>query len=151
MSDISEFQKNPLSERIKQFRAIGPISFLGVANKASYQFSIDAKSTVSKFRVGDFLKLSPVGSGQIQEWFSVVLDTYLPEQGRLSVRPLSQKVSFSRNQLYVLDEDATDWNAPKIARVLNLLKDPKFCPEVIQILLGHTKSFVSDATHWIEQ
>lgn len=152
MSDISEFQKNPLSDRVKQFRAIGPISFLGgAANKEGYQFSIDAKSTVSKFRVGDFLKLSPVGSGQIQDGFSVVLETYSPEQGLLSVRPLSQKVSFSRNQLYALDEDATDWNTPKIARVLNLLKDPKFCPEVIQMLLGHTKSFASNATHWIEQ
>ena len=106
---------------------------------------------VSKFRVGDFLKLSPVGSGQIQDGFSVVLETYSPEQGLLSLRPLSQKMSFSRNQLYALDEDATDWNAPKIARVLNLLKDPKFCPEVIQMLLGHTKSFASNTTHWIEQ
>lgn len=152
MSDISEFQKNPLPDRIKQFRAIGPISFLGSArNKESYQFSIDAKSMVSKFRVGDFLKLSPAGSGQIQDGFSVVLDSYSPEQGLLSVRPLSQKVSFSKNQLYALDEDATDWNASKITRVLNLLKDPKFCPTVIQMLLGHTKSFASDATHWIEQ
>lgn len=147
--DISELQKNPLPDRIKQFRAIGPIRFLSGAG--SSQFSIDAKSTVSKFRVGDFLKLSPVGSDQIQDGFSVVLDTYLPEQGLLSVRPLSQKVHFSRNQLYALDEDATDWNAPKITRVLNLLKDPKFRPEVMQMLLGHTKSFASDTSHWIEQ
>ncbi|MGL5263356.1 MAG: DEAD/DEAH box helicase [Candidatus Rhabdochlamydia sp.] len=151
MSDISEFQKNPLPERIKQFRAIGPIHFLGpAANKEGYQFSID-KQSVSKFRVGDFLKLSPVGSGQIQDGFSVVLDTYSPEKGLLSIRSLSQKVSFSKNLLYALDEDATDWNAPKIARVLNLMKDPKFSPEVIRLLLGHTKSFISDATGWVEQ
>ena len=152
MSDIVEFQKNPLPDRVQQFRAIGPISLLGgAANKGGYHFSIDTQSTVSKFRVGDFLKLSPVGSRQIQDGFSVVLDTYSPEQGLLSVRPLSQKVSLSRNQVYVLDEDATDWNAPKIARVLHLLKDPKFCPEVIHMLLGHTKGFASDAIHWIEQ
>jgi superfamily II DNA/RNA helicase len=152
MSEILEFQKNDLLERVKQFRAIGPISFLdGMGDKKCLQFSMDAKSTASKFRAGDFLKLSPVGSSQIQDGFSVILDTYSPEQGILSVRPLSQKVSFSRNQLYALDEDATDWNAPKIARVLNLLKDPKFCPEVIQMLLGHTKNLASDATDWIEQ
>lgn len=149
--EILEFQKNPLPERVKDFRAIGPMSFLAGADKKCYQFSLDAQSTISKFRVGDFLKLSPAGSGQIQDGFSVVLDTYSPEQGLLAVRPLSHKLSFSKNQLYALDEDATDWNAPKIARVLNLLKDPKFCPEVIQMLLGHTKSFPSDATHWIEQ
>jgi Lhr-like helicase len=152
MSEISEFQKNPLPERVEQFRAIGPMSFLGgAADKKCYQFSIDAQSTVSKFRVGDFLKLSPAGSSQIQDGFSVVLDTYSPEQGILSVRPLSQKVGFSRNQLYALDEDATDWNGPKIARILNLLKDPKFNPEVIQMLLGHVKSFASGTIDWIEQ
>jgi Lhr-like helicase len=151
-ADISEFQKNPLSERIKQFRAIGPLRFIGgTTNKEGYHFSIDAPSTVSKFRVGDFLKLSPVGSSQIQDGFSVVLDAYSPERGLLSVRPLSQKLSFSRNQLYALDEDATDWNAPKITKVLNLLKDPKFCPEVIEMILGHTKGFLSDATPWIER
>lgn len=152
MSDISEFQKNPLPERTKQFRAIGPIRFLSrMANKEGYEFSIDSKSTISKFRVGDFLKLSPIESDQIQDGFSVVLNTYSPEQGLLSVRPLSQKVSLSKSQLYTLDEDATDWNAPKIVRILNLLKDPTFCPEVIQMLLGHTKSFASGSTHWIEQ
>jgi Lhr-like helicase len=151
ISEISEFQKNPLSERVKQFRAIGPMSFLGrAADKKCYQFSIDAQSAVSKFRVGDFLKLSPVETGQIQEGFSVLLDTYSPEQGILSVRPLSQKVSFSRNQLYALDEDGTDWNAPKISKVLHLLRDPNFKPELIQILLGHVKSVVSGSIDWIE-
>ncbi len=100
---------------------------------------------------GDFLKLSPVGGYQIQEGFSVVLDTYSPEQGMLSVLPLSQKIRVSKNQLYALDEEATDWNAPKISRVLNLLKDPKFRPEVIQMLLGHVKGFASDSIAWIEQ
>jgi Lhr-like helicase len=153
MSEILEFQKNPFPERVKQFRTIGPMSFIGsAADRKCYQFSIDAKAMVSKFRVGDFLKLSPVGNRQIQDGFSVVLDTYLPEQGILSVRPLSQKVSFSRNQLYALDEDATDWNGPKIAKVLNLLKDPSFRHELIQLLLGHVKkSFASSAINWIEQ
>lgn len=152
MSEIVEFQKNPFSERVKQFRAIGPMSFLGgAADKKCYQFSIDAKSMASKFRVGDFLKLSPIRSDHIQDGFSVVLDTYSPEQGILSVRPLSQKVSFSKNQLYVLDENVTDWNAPKIARVLNLLKDPNFRPELIQMLLGRVKRFASNAIDWIEQ
>ena len=149
--EIGQFQKKSLPDRVKQFRAIGPIRFLGSTANKDYQFSIEEKPTVSKFRVGDFLKLSPVGSDQIQEGFSVVLKTYSPEEGLLSVRPLSQKASFGKNQSYALDEDATDWNAPKITRVLNLLKDPKFCPEVIEMLLGHTKSFGSDATHWIEE
>jgi superfamily II DNA/RNA helicase len=151
MFDISEFQKNPLSERLKKFRAMGPIRFLGkTKNKGSYQFFIDTISLVSKFRAGDFLKASFVGSEQIQEGFSVILESYLPEKRLLTLRPLSRNANFSRNQLYVLDEDATDWNAPKITRVLNLLKDSKKFTEVIQMLLGHEKSFTSNSIHWIE-
>lgn len=41
--DILEFQKNSLSERIKQFRAIGPMRFLGnAADRKCYQFSISS-------------------------------------------------------------------------------------------------------------
>lgn len=152
LSDILEFQKNSLLERVSQFRAIGPMSFVGCGtDKKCCQFSIEAKSAVSKFRVGDFLKLSPAGSSEIQDGFSVVLDSYSPEEGLLSVRPLSQKASFSRNQLYALDEDATDWNGPKITRVLNALKEPKFRPDLIQLLLGHVKNFPSCAADWVER
>lgn len=155
MHDILQFQKNSLAERVKQFRAIGPMRFNG-ANQRCYQFSIDIEAPVSKFRVGDFLKLSPVESSQIQQGFSVVLESYLPEEGRLSVRPLSQKASFSKHHLYALDEDATDWNAQKISQVLTRLKNPKLCPEVIQMLLGHTKSlakasFGAASDDWAEQ
>lgn len=151
MSEILEFQKKTLPERVSLFRAIGPMSFLGCSADKCYQFSIDAKSPVSKFRVGDFVKISPVASNQIQDGFSVVVDAYLPEQEFLLVRSLSQKVSFSKNQLYALDEDATDWNSPKIARVLNLLKNPNFRPDVMQMLLGHVRSFASRSLDWIEQ
>lgn len=153
ISEIVAFQKNPLSERVQQCRAIGPMSFLGGAtDKKCYQFSMDEKLTVSKFRVGDFLKLSPVKSSQIQDGFSVILDTYSPEEGTLTVRPLSRKVSFSKNQLYALDEDATDWNSPKIVKVLNLLNDRNFNPEVVQLLLGQVKrSSESSDLDWIER
>lgn len=153
-SEILKFQKQPLSERVKQFRSIGPISFLGNVThhkQRCYQFSIDTELMVSKFRVGDFLKISPVDSDQIQDGLSVILHSYSPEQGTLSIRPLSQKVSFSKNQLYALDESATDWNAPKIEKILHLLKNPNFRPDVIQILLGYAKSFTTSTTHWVEQ
>ncbi len=152
VSDLLEFQKNPLLERVKQFRAIGPMNFLGSGGYLkSFRFAIERNSIVSKFRVGDFLKLSPINVGQIQEGYSIVLESYSPEQGLLSVRSLSQKVSFSKNQFYALDEDITDWNAPKIIKVLHRFKDSKFCPEVMQMLLGQTKGFASDATPWVEQ
>jgi superfamily II DNA/RNA helicase len=150
--EILEFQKKPLQSRVKNFRAVGPLALLGTVLKGKqkcYSFSIDAESPVSKFRVGDFLKLSPIGNFQIQDGFSVTLESYSPEQRTLSLRPLSPKASLSKNQLYALDEDATDWNAPKIDKVLNLLKDPKFRPELMQMLLGNGRKFSS--SHWVQQ
>jgi superfamily II DNA/RNA helicase len=153
-NEILEFQKNPFSKRVEHFRAIGPIVFLGTVvqgKQKCYQFSIDSESVISKFRQGDFLKLSPIESSQIQDGISVVLESYSPEQAILAVRPLSAKISLNKKQLYVLDEDATDWNAPKIERVLNLLKDPKFRPELIQLLLGNGKSTSPTAASWVNQ
>lgn len=148
---ILEFQKNLLPERVEKFRAIGPLTFVSSEGPQRYLFSFDAKAPISKFRIGDFLKLSHVGSPHIQEGFSVSLESYSPEQGTLAIRPLSQKMPLSKNQLYVLDESATDWNAPKIEAVLNRLKDPHFRPEIIQMLQGSGKSFRSTTTQWVEQ
>lgn len=153
--EILEFQKNPFPIRVENFRSIGPLELISDAMNGKQKyffFSFDAVSTISKFRVGDFLKLSPLGSSRIQEGFSVILESYSPEKKTLSLRFLSQKVTLlNKKQLYALDEDATDWNAPKIERVLNLLKDPKYRPELIQILLGHVKNFSSSTPHWVEQ
>lgn len=152
--EILEFQKNPLSYRVENFRSIGPLAFLRTTKDAKqrcYHFSVDGESTASKFRVGDFLILSPAGSSQIQDGFSVVLESYSPEKGTVSVYPLSQKININKKQLYALDENAADWNAPKIEKVLHLLKDPKFRPELIQMLLGKGKSFPSNTIRWVEQ
>jgi superfamily II DNA/RNA helicase len=152
LADMLDFQKNPFSERAQQFRSIGPMRFLGFGkDRKCFQFSIDQKSPTSKFRVGDFLKLSPIDSSHIQDGFSVVLETYDPGEGVVVVRPLTQKVNLSRNQVYALDEDATDWNGPKITQVLNLLKDPKFRSDLIRMLLAGAAKSSTDATDWIEK
>lgn len=153
--EILEFQKNPLSMRVENFRAIGPLTFLGpisVSHQQCYSFSIEAEAPVSKFRVGDFLKLSPIGSSHIQDGFSVILESYSQEERILSVRSLSQKMPLSKKQLYALDECAIDWNGQKIEMVLNQLKNPKFRPELIQMLYGKGKNFSSStAARWAEQ
>ena len=148
------FQKNPLSARVEQFRAICPLSFLRVVSegkKICYVFSIDPKATIAKFRIGDFLKLSLASSTHIQDGFSVILTSYVPEEGILSVQSLSNKMPISKRQLYALDECATDWNAPKIEIVLQRLKDPKFRPELLQMLSGHGKNSATNAVEWIER
>lgn len=151
---ILEFQKNPLAERVANFRAIAPLTFLGAASNGphlSYAFSIDAENLVSKFRVGDFLKLSPIESTRIQEGFSVVLESYSATDKSLSIRSLSRKMPLSKRQLYVLDESAEDWNGKKIEEVLNRLKDPQLRPELIQMLYGIGRNFASNRVEWLEK
>lgn len=148
------FQKNPLSKRVEQFRAIGPLTFLKIIleeREILYFFSIDPKTPIAKFRVGDFLKLSPANSSQVQEGLSVILTSYSPEEGTLSVQSLSDKMFLSKKQLYALDECATDWNASKIETVLHRLKDPKFRPELIHMIHGHGKNSPTVAAEWVEQ
>ena len=139
---------------MEQFRAIGPLTFVGIVSEERefrYFLSIDPKAPIAKFRVGDFLKLSLGRSIQIQDGFSVILTSYSPEEGTLSVQSLSDKMPLSKNQLYALDECATDWNAPKIETVLHRLKDPKFRPELIHMLHGHGKNSPTTAAEWVEQ
>ena len=152
--EILEFQKQPLEMRVDQFRSIGPLTFLGTimeGKQKSYLFTYNRELPVSKLRMGDFLKLSPVGSSQIQEGHSVILESYSPEKKILSLRALSKKMWVSKHEFYALDEDATDWNGTKIKRVLNLLKNPKFRPELIQLLHGQGKVFSSDSLRWVEK
>ncbi|EKE08268.1 MAG: AAA ATPase, partial [uncultured bacterium] len=151
---ILAFQKNPLSTRVEQFRAIGPLAFLGIVSEGReirYFFSIDPKAPIAKFRVGDFLKLSIANSTQIQDGFSVILTSYSPEEGTLSVQSLSDRMPLSKNHLYAIDECATDWNAPKIETVLHRLKNSKFRPELTHMLHGHGKNSPIIAAEWVEQ
>jgi superfamily II DNA/RNA helicase len=154
MHEILEFQKNPAPIRVQHFRAISPLFFIGttlVDKQKSYQFSMGKDTVVSKFRQGDFLKLSPVESAQVQEGISVILEAYTPGSATLSVRPLSKKMSLNKGQAYVLDEPAEDWNALKIEKVLNRLKDPRFRPDLIQLLLGHGgREFPPTKAQWAQ-
>lgn len=151
--DILTFQKNPLKTRVEQFRAIGPCTFLETTRNGrqkSYHFSIEDNAPIAKFRVGDFLKLSPAEGSSIQEGFSVILEAYSPEKKRLIVRPIEQQLLLNKQTRYTLDENATDWNASKVEKVLNRLKEPAFRPELLQMLLGKGKTLPPHHLHWAE-
>lgn len=151
---ILELQRHPLSVRVGQFRAIGPCTFretLWQGKQKSYLFSMDAQTALSKFRVGDFLKVSLADSTQIQEGFSVVLQAYSPENKQLIVRPLEKKMMLSKHKSYAFDENAQDWNALKMQKVLNRLKSAQFRPELLQMLIGRGNAFPDSTLHWAEQ
>lgn len=71
--DILSLQEYSLQERVERFRAMGPLSFHGthldLEGRFLYEFQMDTEIGLSKFREGDFLKLSPVGAPDLQAGF----------------------------------------------------------------------------------
>lgn len=147
---ILEFQRNPLPHRVENFRAIGPLRFVAVDGPKRYLFSLVQRGAIAKFKVGDYLKLSPVGSSHLQEGFSVILESYCPDQGRVVVRSLLRRITIHPHQMYVLDECAEDRNTPKMQAVLQQCAQPHFRPEILQLLQGRAPPSLG-STEWVEK
>ena len=116
--DILTLQEFPLPERAERFRAIGPLMFSGAElddqGRFLYGFQTSPEVGLSKFREGDFLKLAPVGTPDLQSGFPVILADYHRHAGRLWARSRRGRLPLNRRLSYSLEEDLTDWNAPKL-------------------------------------
>lgn len=121
-ADILALQAYPLAERVERFRAIGPLLFSGTMldeeGRFLYNFQLTRKEKVSKFRENDFLKLAPDGANDLQSGFSVILKNYDRNAGQVSVFSRQGRLSVSKRISYSLEEDASDWNTPKLTNVV---------------------------------
>lgn len=137
--DILLLQKYSLEERVERFRAMGPLSFGGThldrEGRFLYEFQMEAESGLSKFREGDFLKLSPVGAPDLQAGFSVILADYHPQGGQLSLLSRQGRLPLNRRLTYSLEEDLTDWNHPKLIHAVKTVFSPQFAEGI-----GHSLS-----------
>ncbi|GKT08958.1 DEAD/DEAH box helicase [Desulforhabdus sp. TSK] len=127
--DILSLQKYSLQERVERFRAMGPLSFHGTRldpeGRFLYEFQMETESGLSKFREGDFLKLSPVGAPDLQAGFPVILADYHPQDGKLSLLSRQGRMPLNRRSAYSLEEDLTDWNHPKLMHAVKTLFSPQ--------------------------
>ncbi len=118
--DILSLQEYSLTERIERFRAIGPLSFMDASldeeGRFLYRFRIlrEEKTGIAKFREGDFLKLAPIGVKDLQSGFPVILKDYDASVGEVSVLSRQSRLVVSARISYSLEEDISDWNAPKL-------------------------------------
>jgi hypothetical protein len=116
--DILALQEYTLQERVERFRAIGPLTFSGTSlddeGHFLYGFHTSPEVGLSKFREGDFLKLTPVGMTDLQSGFPVLLTDYDRNAGRLWVRSRRGRLLLNSRLVYSLEEDITDWNGPKL-------------------------------------
>ena len=63
---------------------------------------------------GIFLKLASQGTCDLQSGFSVILNHYAPMDQTLSIASRQGHLTLNRRIEYSLEEDAEDWNTPKL-------------------------------------
>ncbi|MDM8524452.1 AAA domain-containing protein [Desulfococcaceae bacterium HSG8] len=120
--DILSLQDYTLPERVERFRAMGPMMFQGIRlddeGRFLYSFRLAQEGTLSKFREGDFLRLAPDGTYDLQSGFPVILTEYDRAEAELSLLSRKGRLSLNKRIFYSLEEDASDWNTPKLEHVV---------------------------------
>ncbi|CCK79841.1 AAA domain-containing protein [Desulfobacula toluolica] len=129
--DILTLQELTLQERMLKFRAIGHLRFdhtrLNHEGRFLYVFKFSQETCPSKFRTGDFLRLAPHGIQDIQTGFPVILAEVDMGAGQISILSRSGfarsgfagsgQIQLTKNFLYSLEEDTSDWNQDKLTHV----------------------------------
>lgn len=138
--DITAVQQLPLSERVARYRALGPLEFQNTSLDAEGQFlahfRLPPDDMPSRFRAGDFLRLNPVGSPNLQDGASVILAQFDAHARQLAVTARQGRLALNQRLRYVLDEDLEDWTTP---RALHAVRDglaPGKHPHLMALLEG---------------
>ena len=155
--DILAVQQLPLPERVARYRALGPLEFektsLDAEGRFLAHFRLPPDDTPSRFRPGDFLRLNPVGSPDLQDGAGVILTQFDPHTRQLAITSRKGRPTLSQRMKYVLDEDLEDWTTP---RVLHAVRDSTTAgkhPHVMALLEGRLP--LSQPHHagwrWVQQ
>jgi hypothetical protein len=141
--DLERLQALSLTERVARFRAIGPLNFTGTTldpeGRFLYTFTIvDHKNTGPfKFRQGDFLKLVPQGIKDLQSGIPVIVADYDPLQGLIALYFRRKRSLYvNKSIFYSLEEDADDWNTPKLIEVVQRVYTDEMRHPVRDMLCG---------------
>jgi superfamily II DNA/RNA helicase len=138
--DILALQQLPLSERVERYRALGPLAFqeatLDVEGRFLYHFCLPPETPPGRFRAGDFLKLNPVGSPDLQAGFPVILAQYEPHARRLAVVARRGRLTPQARLRYTLDEDVEDWTTPMVLHAVREAFTPGKHPHLMALLQG---------------
>jgi superfamily II DNA/RNA helicase/predicted RecB family nuclease len=138
--DILAVQQLPLPERVARYRALGPLEFhettLDAEGRFLAHFRLPPDDTPSRFRPGDFLRLNPVGSPDLQGGAGVILTQFDPHARQLAVTSRQGRLTLSQRLRYVLDEDLEDWTTPRVLHAVRDATTPGKHPHVMALLEG---------------
>jgi replicative superfamily II helicase len=155
--DMLALQRLPLQERVARYRALGPLEFqdttLDAEGRFLAHFRLPPDDTPSRFRVGDFLRLNPLGSPNLQEGAGVILTQFDPHARQLAVTPRQGRLTLSQRLRYVLDEDIEDWTTPRVLHAVRDGTTPGKHPHVMALLEGRLPLPQPHlaARHWVQQ
>jgi superfamily II DNA/RNA helicase len=157
--DILAVQQLPLPERLERYRALGPLRFqetsLDSEGRFLYHFQLPAEAPPARFRVGDFLKLNPLGSPDLQQGFAVILARYEPHARRLAVVTRRGQPVLQSQRQYSLDEDVEDWTTPRTLHAVREALTPGKHPRLTGLLAGalsvrQPPARLAWAQHWVK-
>ncbi|WP_089937246.1 DEAD/DEAH box helicase [Candidatus Entotheonella palauensis] len=138
--DIFAVQQLPLPERVARYRALGPLEFqeitLDAEGRFLAHFLLPPDDTPSRFRPGDFLRLNPVGSPDLQGGSGAILTQFDPHARRLAVTSRQGRLALSQRMRYVLDEDLEDWTTPRVLHAVREGTTPGKHPHLMALLEG---------------
>jgi superfamily II DNA/RNA helicase len=139
-ADLQAMQKLSLKERVQRFRSLGPMQFreltLDSEGRFLYIFDIIEDSELSKFRKGDFLKLVPLGTKNLQEGVPIILEQD-KQAGQITLYSRqNRKMRLSEKLYYSLEEDGDDYNTPKLLQVLQTVYEPNSFHPLTTLLQG---------------
>ena len=158
--DILATQQLPLAERVERYRALGPLAFervtLDAEGRFMAHFQLPAEGLSTRFRPGDFLKLNPLGSPDLQAGAGVILAQYDPQSQRLAVIPRQTRPHLTSRLRYVLDEDLEDWTTPRVLHAVREALNPGKHPHLTALLQGtlpfqHAAPGLAWAQRWLQQ
>ncbi|XOF34312.1 MAG: DEAD/DEAH box helicase [Candidatus Electrothrix sp. YB6] len=160
--DIRDVQELSLAERVERFRALGPLRFTGTGldDEGGFLYLFEAieesdgaGTRVSKFRQGDFLKLVPQGVKDLQSGMPVIVNSYEPHQGLVTLSSRQRStLRLQKNISYSLEEDADDWTTPKLIEVVQSVYSEKI-HHPLQDLFDGAWDFAqpSDWQEWVQE
>lgn len=138
--DILAVQQLPLAERVERYRALGPLEFedtrLDAEGRFLAHFRLPPDSLPGRFRAGDFLRLNPMGSLDLQGGVGVILAQYDPHAQRLAVISRQGRLQLSSRLRYTLDEDLDDWTTHRVMHAVQEGLSPGKHPHVSALVHG---------------
>lgn len=138
--DITAVQQLPLSERVARYRALGSLEFhntsLDAEGRFLAHFNLPPDDAPSRFRAGDFLRLNPVGSPNLQDGSGVILAQFDPHARQLAVTARQGRLALNQRLRYVLDEDLEDWTTPRVLHAVREGLTPGKHPHLLALLEG---------------